>query len=102
MLVVIPRVVNDHRQEEGSIGRHQMTPIDGELPLEPEISLVTVVRVPGVDRHEQGAGLDLLADRPIPGVPATQFALVEPDLDACGTEGFTDAARRRRVLRGVA
>jgi hypothetical protein len=54
------------------------------------------------DRDEQRTGLDLLADRVVPGVPAPQLALIEPDLDAGGTERFSNTLRRLYILRGVA
>jgi hypothetical protein len=36
----------------------------------------------GDDRNEERAVTDLIADLAIPGVPAPEFALVKPDLNA--------------------
>ncbi len=101
-IIVIKRLVDHDRQQESLVGRYQVGPIDRELPFKTEIPLDAIVRVPGDDREEKGAGLDLLADRLVPGVPASQLALVEPDFAARGTEGFADMAGCLRVLRGVA
>src|SRR5271169_2403301 len=54
------------------------------------------------DGDEERAGLDLLADQLIPGITATQLALVEPDFEACRPEGFADTTGCLSVLRGVA
>jgi hypothetical protein len=72
--------------------------IDPELPLEAEIPLDAIVRGMRDDREEQGAGLDLLADRGVPCVPAPQLALVEPNLDSGGSQGLanTDLNSLRR------
>jgi hypothetical protein len=85
-LLVFARVIDDHGQQERLIGCHQVGSIDRKLPLKSEIPFVAVVRVPRDDRDEQGAGLDLLADRPVPRVPAAQLALVEPDFNARSAE----------------
>ena len=59
-----------------------MRAIDGEFPFEPEITLEPLLGMLGNHRHEQGAGLYLLADLLVPGIPAAQLALIEEDLDA--------------------
>ena len=79
-----------------------MTSVNGEFPLEPKISLVAIVRGVRDDRQEQGAGLDLLADRGIPGVPAPQLALVEPNLDSGGSQCLANPLGSLRVLGSVA
>ena len=97
-LIVLSRVVDGHGQQECPVGRHQLGSINRELPLETEISLVALVRVPRNDRDKQHAGLDLLADRLIPHISATQCALVEPDLDPGRTQRFANPYRRLSVL----
>jgi hypothetical protein len=99
--IIITGVVDDDRQQESLVGSHQVAAIDRKLPLETEIPLVAIVRVPRDDREEQGAGLNLPADRLVPGVPATQLALVEPNLDSDGSQARADPLGRCGVSRGV-
>jgi hypothetical protein len=73
-----------------------------ELPLETEIALLALVRMPRDDRDEEDAGLDLLADRLVPDVAAPERALVEPDFNACGAECFANPLGRLGILRGIA
>jgi hypothetical protein len=100
--IIITCVVDDDRQQEGLVGIHEVRAINRQLPFKTEVPLTTIVRGVRDYREKQGAGLDLLADRLIPGVPAPQLALVEPDFDARRPEGFADTAGRLRVLRGIA
>jgi hypothetical protein len=51
-LVVLACIVDDHRQQERLVGRHQVGPIDCELPLKSEITLIAIVRVLRDDRNE--------------------------------------------------
>jgi hypothetical protein len=83
--VIIPCVIDHDRQQEGLVSRDQVRAIDPEFPLEAEIPLDPIVRGLRDDWEEQGAGLDLLADRGVPGVPTPQLALVEPNLDSGGS-----------------
>jgi hypothetical protein len=46
--------------------------------------------------------MELAPDLLIPHVPASQLALVEPDLDARGAERFANPLGCLRVLRGIA
>ena len=46
--------------------------------------------------------MDALADVVVPGIPATQFALIQPDGHARGTQGRADPLRRRGILGRVA
>ena len=96
--IIITRVVDDDRQQESLVGRDQVGAIDRELPLETEIPLDAIVRVVRDDREEQGAGLDLLADRLVPGVPAPQLALVEPNLDPGGSQCLANLLGSLRIL----
>jgi hypothetical protein len=76
-------------------------PVDSQFPLKSEITLISPMSIARDDGNEEGAGIDLLADRIIPGVAAAQFALVEPYLDAGSPQCVTDTAGRRGVLRGI-
>ena len=100
--VIIRCVVDGHRQQECSVRRHQMAAVDREFPLETEVAFIAGVRAAGDDREEERAGLDLLADRLVPGIPAAQLALVEPDLDAGSAERLANPLRSLCILRGVA
>jgi len=51
-LIVLAGVVDDDRQQERLVSRHQMRPIDRELPLETEIPLLALVGVSRDDRDE--------------------------------------------------
>ena len=79
-----------------------MRAIDRELPLEAEIPLDAIVRGARDNGKEQGAGLDLPADRLVPGVPAPQLAFVEPDFDTGGAQRLANPLSRLGILRGVA
>jgi hypothetical protein len=58
--------------------------------------------VSGDDGDEERAGLDLLMDRLVPGIPAPKLALVEPDLNARGSQRVANAPSSLGILRGVA
>ena len=75
-----------------------MASVNGEFPLEPKIPLGAIVGGVRDDRDEQGTGLDLLADRGVPGVPAPQFALIEPNLDSRGAQCLANSLCGRRIL----
>jgi hypothetical protein len=94
--------VDDDREQKGLVGRHSVRTIDRELPFKAEVSFDPSVRIRGDDWNEEGALADLLADLAIPGVPAPQFALVEPDLDTLGPKCIADPTRSIGVLRSVA
>jgi len=70
--------------------RRSLTATRRRPPDQPEIALYSRFRVCRDDRHEQSAFVDLLPDLAIPHVPASQLALVEPDLDAGGAERFAN------------
>jgi hypothetical protein len=96
--IIITRVVDDDRQQESHVGIHEVTAINRQLPLKTEVPFTAIVRSARDDRNEKRAGLDLLADRPVPGVPAPQLALVEPDLDAGGSQCLTNPLGGLRIL----
>jgi hypothetical protein len=75
-----------------------VTAINRQLPFETEVPLTAIVRGVREDREEQGAGLDLLADQLIPGVPAPQLALVEPNLDSAGSQRLANPLGSLRIL----
>jgi hypothetical protein len=100
--IIIARVIDDDRQQEGQVGLHEVTAINRQLPFGTEVALTAIVRGVRDDRQEQGAGLDLLADRLVPRIPAPQFALVEPDFNASSAERLANPLGRLRILRGIA
>jgi hypothetical protein len=55
---------------------------DRKSPLVSEIAFVTGFRMGRDKGYEQTAVMDPRANLPIPGVSASQLALVEPHLDA--------------------
>jgi hypothetical protein len=61
--IIITCVVDHDRQQKGHVGIHEVTTINRQLPLKTEVPLAAIVRGARDDRQEQGAGLDLLADR---------------------------------------
>ena len=96
------RIIDDNRKNKGLPLRHVVRAIDCQLPLEPEVALSSFVCVPRNDGDEQTAALDLLTNRLVPRLAATQLALVEPYLDAAVAKGFANSLGRLRVLGGVA
>jgi hypothetical protein len=62
----------------------------GELPLAAEIPFKPGLGMGGDDGNEKRAVTDLIADLAIPGVPAPEFALVEPDFDAHSPKGLAN------------
>jgi hypothetical protein len=98
----IASAVDDDRQEEGLLLGHVVGTLNRELPFVPEVALEALLRVPGDDRNEQRAVVDLAADLLVPGVPASQLALIEKDLDAGSLQRLANLLSGLRVLRGVA
>jgi hypothetical protein len=47
--------------------------------------------MPRDDWHKENAIVDLLANLAVPRIPAAQLAVVEPGLDARGSQRVTDA-----------
>ncbi len=85
-LVCLRCVVDDDREQECLVGSQKVRTIDREFPFKTEVALDPGMRILRDDRDEERTGLDLPADRGIPGVPASQVALVEPDFDPGCTE----------------
>jgi len=102
VLFVFADRVDRDRHQERAVGGHQVRAVDRQLPLEAEVALLALVRVARDQRHEQRALVDLPADLPAPGVAAAQLALVEPHLDPGRAQRLANAARRLRILLGVA
>ncbi len=100
--IIIARVIDDDGQQEGQVRIHEVTAINRQLPFETEVAFTAIMRRVRDDREEQSAGPDLLADRLVPRIPAPQLALVEPDLDAGGSQCLGNPLGRLRILRGVA
>ena len=67
-----------------------------ELPFEAEITLLALVRMPRDDWYEEDAGFDLLANRLVPDVAASERALVKPDLDARSPQRLAKFLERPR------
>ena len=59
-----------------------MRTINRKLPFQAEIPLDARMRVGGDNWNKEGAVVNLLADLLVPGLSASQLALVEPDLDS--------------------
>jgi hypothetical protein len=78
-----------------------MRTIDSEFPFEAEIAFLASAGVLGDDGQKQGAVLDLLANRGIPGIAATQFAQIEPNLYAGIAQRFTNPQRRFAIVGSV-
>jgi hypothetical protein len=70
MLIIIAGVVDNDRQQKSLVGHDQVRPVDGELPLEPEIPLRSRVGIARDHGNEQCAVFYLPADRLIPCIPA--------------------------------
>jgi hypothetical protein len=81
-----------------SVSTHQIRAIDSEFPPEAKIAVEPLLAMLGHDRHEQGAVVDLVADLPIPRVPAPQLALIEKHLDAGRTQCFANPLGSLRIL----
>ena len=79
-----------------------MGALDAQFPFPPKIPLGPALRVDRDDRHEERALLDLPADLRVPRVAAMQLALIEPDLQTERPERIGNAARRVRVVPGIA
>jgi hypothetical protein len=94
--------IDDDRQEERQFIGDVALSFYGELPLASEIPFKPGLRMGGDHGNEKGAVTDLIADLAIPGVPAPEFALVKPDLDASGPESVANLPCRAHILGGVA
>src|SRR5262249_5049509 len=73
-----------------------------EMPLEPEIPLPPRLGVFRDEGHEERAVADLPSDLLIPGIASAQLRLVEPHIDAGGTQPLANASRCLGILRGIA
>src|SRR5271169_360946 len=95
-------IVDENGHKKRFVIGHVMRACDGELPLAPEITLESRLGVGRYDRNEQAAVVDLASDLLIPRISAPKLALVEPHLDAGGSQCHTEPLCGRRVLRGIA
>ena len=59
-----------------------------KVPLEPEVTLMPRRRVRGNDGHKKCTLVELASDLLVPGIPAAQLALIEPDFDTGGAQGL--------------
>jgi hypothetical protein len=78
-----------------------MGTVDRQFPFQPKISLGPSLGIRGNDWNHQSTGLDLPADGGVPSIPAPQFALIEPNLDARGTQSVADFSGGFGVLLGI-
>jgi len=76
--------------------------LDGELPLQPEVTLAACIGIRGDQRDEQAAVANLPSDQRIPGIASPQLALIELHFDPRGAQSFAQAQRGIGVLGGVA
>ena len=91
-------VIDDDRHEEWLAVRHVVSAIDRKLPLAPEVTFQPCLRSARDDRHEQSAIVDVLPNLTVPDITASQLALVEPHLDAGGSERVANVPRGFRIL----
>jgi hypothetical protein len=98
----IPRVVNhDRHKEQHVVGKIQGA-LDGQAPFAAEVALAPRLGRGRDDRHEVGAGLDLVAQLGVPRLAAGEFILVEPDFEPGRCQAVAQGAGRRPVFGGVA
>jgi len=76
--------IDDNWNEKGPLVGHITGAVRCQTPLAAEIAFIAAFRICRDHRDEQTAVVDLLSDLAIPGVPAPQLALIEPDFDARG------------------
>jgi hypothetical protein len=81
---------------------HVVGSLDGEFPLAPKIAFEPLLRMLGDYWNEQSAVADLAPNLLIPYIPASQFALIEPHLNAGCAQCIADLLCRIGILRGVA
>src|SRR5580700_7069002 len=99
---LVVRVIDDHRHEKRLTLRHVVGAIDRKFPLTPEVTFQALLRSSRNDWNEQSTILDVLSDLAVPGIAASQLALVEPNLDAGGSECVANMPRGLPILRGIA
>jgi hypothetical protein len=93
-------IIDDDRHDESPFLSHVVCPVGCELPITAEVPFEPRLCAGRNDRYEQRAVVDLLTNLPVPGVSAAQLALVEPDLDAGGSQCLANPlGRSPRVLR---
>lgn len=82
--------------------QHVVRAIYREPSFATEVTLVTDFGVSGNYSNEQSAVLDTLANLTLPRIPAPQFALIEPDFNACGPKCFGNTPGRLSIFGGIA
>ena len=92
VLFVVTRLIDHHRDKERLVGRYEVRTIDCQLPLESEVTFSPFMGMSRDDGQEERAGLDLLADGLVPGVPTPQLGPIEPDLDPGSSERIANTA----------
>jgi hypothetical protein len=93
--------IDDDGQEECQFIGDIPLAFYSELPLAPKIPFKPGLGMGRDDGNEKHTVTDLVADFAIPSVPAPEFALVKPDLDASGPESAANPQCRVHILRGV-
>ena len=81
---------------------HVTRALHSEPPFAPKVALVACFGVGRDDRNEQPAVVDLLPDPAVPGVAASQFALIESDLNGGCAQCIANLLGRLGILRGIA
>jgi hypothetical protein len=82
-------IVDDYRHEKWQVVRHVVGASRSQSPFAPEVALQASLRGRRNGRNEQAAVVDMLAYLLVPRVAVAQFVLVEPNLNASGTQGIT-------------
>src|ERR1700722_753021 len=98
----VGRVIDDNGDEKRLAVCHVVSAINRELPFTPEVTFQALLRSARDDGNEQSTIADVLLDLTVPDITASQLTLVEPDLDAGGSERVTDMPCGFRILRCIA
>jgi hypothetical protein len=95
-------VIDDNWNEECSLVGHIAGSVRRQTPFAPEVALIAAFRIDRDHGDEQMAVVYLFSYAAVPGIAASELALVEPDLDPCRPQRCADALSRVRVLGGIA
>lgn len=90
--------IQAHGHDEHPIARHHVRALICEIPLEPEITFLPGCTVGGDHGDEERAVVDLAPDLLVPGVPAAQSGLIEPDFESGRAKRCANPLGRRGIL----
>jgi len=96
--LLIAGTVNNDWHEECLLLGHVVCTFDGELPFVSKVTLKTLLGVLGDNRNKEDAVVDLMLDLLVPGIPASQLALIEKDLDTGSAKCLANPLRSLRIL----